>query len=50
MTCGYLTFIKLVRTWAVDLGESFGEVVGWGFSGGQGVASDLDRDGAVAAG
>ena len=23
-----LTFIKLVRTWAVDFGEGFGEVVG----------------------
>jgi hypothetical protein len=34
----------------MDFGEGFGEVVGWGFSGGQGVASDLDRDGAVAAG
>jgi hypothetical protein len=44
-----LTFIKLVRTWAVDLAEGFGEVVGWGFDGGQSPSSGLDRDGAVAA-
>jgi hypothetical protein len=45
-----LTFIRLVRTYSVDLGEGFGEVVGWGFGGGEGVASGLDRDGAVSAG
>jgi hypothetical protein len=32
----------------VDLGEGFGEVVGWGFGGGQGLAAGLDCDGAVA--
>jgi hypothetical protein len=47
---GVLTFIRLVRTYSVDLGEGFGEVVGWGFGGGEGVASGLDRDGAVSAG
>ena len=45
----YLTFIKLVRTWAMDFGEGFGEFGGWGLGGGQGLAPGLDGDGAVAA-
>jgi hypothetical protein len=32
----------------MDFGEGFGEVVGWGFGGGQGLFSGLDRDGAIA--
>jgi len=45
------TFIKLVRTAvAVDLGECFCEVVGWGFGGGERVVSGFDGDGAVATG
>jgi hypothetical protein len=37
-----LAFIKLVHTAvAVDLGEGFGEVVGWRFGGGEGVAAGL---------
>jgi hypothetical protein len=33
----------------VDLGEGFGEVIGRGLSGGQGLSTGLDRDSAVAA-
>ena len=33
----------------MDFGEGFGEFGGWGLGGGQGLASGLDGDGAVAA-
>ena len=46
---GILTFIKLVRTYAVVLGEGFGEVAGRGFGCGQCLSAGLDVDGAVAA-
>jgi len=51
-------YVERDRVWSrrvnarlsVDLGEGFGEVVRWRFGGGQGVASGLNRDGAIAAG
>jgi hypothetical protein len=44
------TFVRPVRTGGrVDLGECFGEAVGYGFGGGQYLPSGLDRHGSVAA-